>query len=96
MEHGNLSAPSCFTADEAAHTAPRALRIDRLDFEAHGYDADCPRCKHILKYKEPRPGSRRRVACRQRAMKAMEGADAGHARRTNHNDRLDRTMAEQV
>ncbi len=84
------------TADEAVPTAPRALRIDRSDLEAHGYDAECPQRKHILKYKKPRSGSRHSVACRQRIMKAMEETDAGRARLANHDDRLDRTMAEQL
>jgi hypothetical protein len=84
------------TAAEAAPTAPRAMRIDRADLEAHGYSEECPQCKHILKYKKPRSGTRHSNSCRQRIMKAMEETDAGRARLQNHNDRLDRTTAEQV
>ena len=84
------------TADEAAPTAPRAMRIDRADLEQHGYTEDCPQCKHILKHKKPRAGARHSYVCCQRIMKAMEETDAGRARLANHNDRLDRTMAEQV
>lgn len=84
------------TANEAAPTAPRAMRIDRSDRGAHGYDADCGQCKHILTYKRPRSGTRRSTDCRQRTTKAMEETDAGRARLANNNGRLDRTRADQV
>ena len=59
------------TAEAAAPRPAREMRINREDLTEYGYDADCPQCKHILKYGKSRKGMSHSMQCRKRIAEAM-------------------------
>ena len=54
----DVSTDRTITAEAAAPRAAREMRINREDPEEHGYDGNCPQCKHILKYGKAQRGRR--------------------------------------
>ena len=75
---------------------PRALRINQSDLEEHGYDPDCPQCRHIVKYKKPRSGAQHSKKCRARIIESMKQSETGRARLQVHEQRVDRSTAEHL
>ena len=59
------------TAAAAPPRAAREMRINRDDLEEHGYDGECPQCKHIIKYGVSRRGQQHSARCRKRLVEAM-------------------------
>ena len=72
------------------------MRIGRDDPEEHGYDGECPQCKHIIKYGTSRRGQQHSAQCRQRLVEAMSKTESGRLRIANNDERINRSMAEQV
>jgi hypothetical protein len=60
------------TAEAAAPRPAREMRIDRKDLEEHGYDGNCPQCKHITKYGKARRGQQHSAQCRKGIVEAMD------------------------
>ena len=93
----NAGAPEgADTAAEAAPAAPRALRINKSDLEEHGYDQECPQCRHVVKYGKPRPGGQHSKKCRARIVESMRQTEAGRTRLQVHEERLDQATAERL
>ena len=84
------------TAEAAPPRAAREMRIDRRDLEEHGYDGNCTQCKHILKYGKPQRGQTHSALCRKRLVEAMSKTESGRIRIEANEERITRTMAEQV
>ncbi len=84
------------TAEAAAPKMPREMRINKDDLEKYGYDADCAQCKHIIQYGKTRAGGRHSRECRTRLMKAMAENEQGKERIRTNNERIDRSIAEQI
>ena len=84
------------TAEAAPPRAAREMRIDRRDLEEHGYDGDCSQCKHILKYGKAQRGQTHTAHCRKRLIEAMSKTESGRIRIEANEERVTRTMAEQI
>ena len=84
------------TAEAAAPKAAREMRINKGDLEAYGYDGDCPQCKHIIKYGKSRKGTSHSMHCRKRIVEAMSKTEDGRRRIEVNEERITRTMAEQL
>ena len=84
------------TAEAAPSRAAREMRIDRRDLEEHGYDGDCSQCKHILKYGKAQRGQTHTAQCRKRLIEAMSKTESGRIRIEANEERVTRTMAEQI
>ena len=72
------------------------MRIDRKDLEEHGYDGNCSQCKHILEYGKAQRGQTHSAHCRKRLVEAMRKTERGQRRIEANEERVNRTMAEQV
>ena len=84
------------TAEAAQPRPAREMRINREDLEEHGYDGECTQCKHILKYGKTKRGQQHSAQCRQRIVEAMGKTEAGKRRLEINEERITRTMAEQL
>jgi hypothetical protein len=84
------------TADAAAPRPAREVRINKEDLEAHGYDGECPQCKHIIKYGTSRKGQQHSAQCRKRPVEAMSKTESGRLQIANNDERINRSMSEQV
>ncbi len=84
------------TAEAAAPRPAREMRINKEDVEAHGYDASCPQCRHIIKYGKTRRGMQHSTQCRKRLVEAMSKTESGRLRIEANDERINRSMAEQV
>jgi len=84
------------TAEAAAPRPAREMRIDRKDLETHGYDGNCPQCKHILKYGKAQRGQTHTAQCRKKIVEAMSKTESGRLRIEANEERITKTMAEQV
>ncbi len=84
------------TAEAAAPRPAREMRVDRTDPEEHGYDGSCRQCKHLLKYGKAQRGQTHSGHCRTRIIEAMSKTESGQRRIEANEERITRTMAEQV
>ena len=55
-----------------------------------------PQCKHIIKYGVSRRGQQHSARCRKRLVEAMSKTESGRLRIANNDERINRSMAEQV
>ena len=84
------------TAEAAAPRAAREMRINREDLQEHGYDSECPQCKYILKYGKTKRGTQHSSSCRKRIIEAMGKTESGRQRLEANEERINRSMAEQL
>ncbi len=84
------------TADAARPKPVRRMRIDKEDLDKHGYDSSCPQCQHIIKYGRARPGGQHTHECRKKVMEAMSRTEAGRERLRINEERINKSMAEQI
>ena len=69
------------TAVEAAPRPGREMRINKTDLEQHGYDADCPQCRHMQLHGKAKSGVFHTKRCRDTIVKAIAETPEGRARR---------------
>ena len=84
------------TAETALPPLPREMRITTEDLEEHGYDTNCPQCKHIIKWGRAKPGSKHSRECRTRLMQAMATTARGQEKLRANSERLDRSIADRI
>ena len=84
------------TAEAAPLRAAREMRIDRKDLETHGYDSSCPQCKQIIMYGKAQSGQTHTSQCRKKLIEAMSKTESGRLRIAANEERVTKTMAEQI
>ena len=84
------------TAVEAAPRPGRETRINKTDLEQHGYDADCPKCRHMQLHGKAKSGVFHTKRCRDNIVKAMSETPVGRARVEVHEERTTQALAERV
>ena len=85
--------------NDAALAPPRALerfRINAQDFRTHGYTDGCPQCSHIQRYGQGRAGGIHNDPCRDRMIKAIGDTTIGRQRLDDYEQRVNRSMVEQI
>ena len=80
----------------APSAAIRRMRLSKHDFEKHGYTEGCKQCEHMLSYGKPRPGHVHSDACRDRMQEAINSSETGKARVEQHEERVNRGIAEAI
>ena len=74
----------------------RRMRINKSDFEKHGYTESCSQCRHIQRYGKAQAGMVHSEQCRRRIAEALAQTDEGKARLQADEERLDRKTAEHL
>ena len=75
---------------------PKRFRINKKDLDEHGYTQDCPQCDHIMRYGSAKPGHNHSDLCRVRMIRQIGQTETGQRRLEQWNERVDRSMAEQI
>ncbi len=82
--------------ETAAPTIAKRLRINQKELDDYGYTEGCPQCAHAQRYGRARPGGQHSAACRARIVEAMSQSDVGKRRIEAHEERVNRSIAEQI
>jgi hypothetical protein len=82
--------------EAAAPKALKKFRINAQDLLTHGYTDGCPQCSHIQRYGQGRAGGVHSDPCRDRVLKAIGDTVLGRQRLDDYEERVNRTMAEQI
>ena len=72
------------------------MRINKTDLKQHGYDADCPQCRHMQLHSKAKSGVFRTKPCRDSIVKAISETPEGRARVEAHEERRTQELAERV
>ena len=75
---------------------PKRFRINKHDLDSHGYTEGCQQCDYIMRYGSNKPGVQHTDRCRTRLIEEIGKTEAGSHRLSMWNERVNRSIAEQI
>ena len=84
--------------EHAPVSNPRRLKITKylLRDPAIGTTDGCPQCRHFRSFGETKDGLPHNEVCRKRILEALAQTDAGRAKLSNHEEKVDQAIAERI
>ena len=85
------------TAENVRAAATRELRINVPDLRKYNhYNSNCKQCQHVEKYGKAKAGLTHTSICRKEIIEKMKQTDEGRARIQDHEERVNRGLAERI
>ena len=75
---------------------PTRFRITYADLKLHGFEPNCPQCRHNREYHRSRDGRVHTDRCRERLLRAFNSTEKGRLRIQAYEERLSKAMEEKI